>query len=130
MDLRSIANSVSDAVNPNMIVSVQRSTGYTSGAAYRQTPTYASPVSGPAQLQALDSVDLKQLDGLNIQGILRKIYLRGALAGVIRPNSTGGDLVTIAAPAPVMYRGTWLVVKVFEQWPLWASCAICLQEPS
>lgn len=129
MDLRSIANRVSNSVNPNMIVSVKASTGYTVGDGYKQIPTYATPVSGPAQLQALDSLELKKIEGLNIEGVLRSIHIRGALAGVIRPNSTGGDLVIIAAPAPVMYRGTWLVVKVFEQWPLWANCAICLQEP-
>lgn len=130
MDLRSLANGVSNTVNENMIVSVVASTGYTIGAGLKQVPSYAAPVSGPAQLQALDGTELRQLDNLNLQGVLRAIYIRGALAGVIRPNSKGGDLVTIAAPAPVMYRGTWLVVKVFEQWPLWARCAICLQEPA
>lgn len=129
MDLRSLANSVSSTVNPNLTVSVAASTGYTIGAGLKQVPGYAEPVSGPAQIQALNSVELKQLDGLNLQGVLQAIYLRGVLAGVIRPNATGGDLVTIAAPAPVQYRGTWLVVKVFEQWPLWAKCAINLQEP-
>jgi hypothetical protein len=130
MDLRSIANQVSDAVNPNLIVSVQASTGYTTGMGLRQVPTYAAPVTGPAQLQALDGSELKKLDGLNIQGVVRAIYLRGPLSAVIRPNGIGGDLVTIAAPAPAQYVGTWLVVKVLEAWPLWTKCAIYLQEPS
>lgn len=127
MDLRGLANNVSNAVNPNVIVSVIASTGATDGTAgngYKQTPTYAAPVIGPAQIQALDSVDLKQLDGLNLQGVLKAIYLRGALAGVVRPDSKGGDIVTVAAPAPAIYIGTWLVVKVFESWPLWTKCAI------
>lgn len=133
MDLRGLANSVSNAVNPNMIVTVAASTGSTVGTSdngYKQTPTYAAPVSGPAQLQALDGSDLKQIDGLNLQGVLRAIYLRGALAGVIRPNSQGGDIVTIAAPAPPQFIGTWLVVKVLETWPLWSKCVINLQVPS
>jgi hypothetical protein len=133
MDLRGIANSVTNAVNENMAVTVTASTGSTVGTSangYKQTPNYAAPVSGFAQLQALDGSDLKQIDGLNLQGVLRAIYLRGALAGVIRPNSKGGDIVTIAAPAPPMYVGTWLVVKVLEQWPLWAKCVINLQVPN
>lgn len=130
MDLRSLANSVSSVVNPNMIVSVQFSTGYTIGAGLKQVPSYADPVTGPAQLQALDGAELRQMDNLNLEGVLRAIYLRGPLAGVIRPESKGGDLVTIAAPAPVQFRGLWLVVKVFETWPLWTKCAICLQEPA
>lgn len=123
MDLRGIANSVSNAVNPNIIVSVKRSTGSTAGASangYKQVATYAAPVSGPAQLQALDNAELKQLDGLNLQGVLRAIYLRGALAGVIRAGSAGGDIVTFGGQ-------TWLVVRVFETWPLWTKAAINLQ---
>lgn len=127
MDLRGIANGVTTAVNPNQTVTVLRSTGFTTGAGAKQVPTYAAPVSGPGQIQALDADDIKQLDGLNIQGTIRAIYLRGTLAGVVRPNQTGGDLVTIAAPAPVALRGTWLVVKVLESWPDWTKAAIVLQ---
>src|SRR5258706_161401 len=122
MDLRSIANGVSSTVNANEIVTVLRSTGYTIGAGVKQVPTYAAPVSGPAQIQALDSDDLKQIENLNIQGSLRVIYLRGSLAGVVRPNQTGGDLVQ---------RGnqTWLVVKVLETWTTWTKAVIVLQMP-
>lgn len=128
MDLRTISNQVSNSVNGNMIVSVQRSNGSTVGAGYKQVPTYAAPVSGPAQIQALDSSELRQIEGLNLQGVIRGIYLRGALSAVIRPNSTGGDLVTIASPAPAQYVGTWLIVKVLETWPLWAKAVIQLQQ--
>ncbi len=120
MDLRSIANSVSSTINPNISVIVRRSTGFTIGTGRKQIPTYAADVTGPAQMQALDSKDLKQLDGLNIQGTIRALYLRGALAGVVRPDSTGGDLVLIGAE-------TWLVVKVLESWPTWTKAAISLQ---
>ena len=127
MDLRGIANGVTSTVNPNETVTVLRSTGFTTGAGAKQVPSYAAPVTGPGQIQALDADDIKQLDGLNIQGTIRAIYLRGPLAGVVRPNQTGGDLVTIAAPAPVALRGTWLVVKVLESWPDWTKAAVVLQ---
>ena len=122
MDLRGIANGVTTAVNPNETVTVLRSTGYTIGAGRRQVPSYAAPVSGPAQIQALDADDIKQLDGLNIQGTIRAIYLRGNLAGVIRPDGTGGDLVEVDGQ-------TWLVVKVLEGWPTWTKATIVLQMP-
>ena len=122
MDLRGIANGVSSTVNPNKTVTVRRSTGYTIGAGRKQVPGYADPVTGPAQIQALDANDIKQLDGLNIQGTVRAIYLRGVLAGVVRPDGTGGDLVEIGAE-------TWLVVKVLEGWPAWTKAAIVLQMP-
>ena len=120
MDLRGIANGVTTAVNPNKTVTVLRSTGYTIGAGRKQVPSYADPVSGPGQIQALDANDIKQLDGLNVQGTIRAIYLRGNLAGVIRPDGTGGDIVQIAGQ-------DWLVVKVLEGWPTWTKAAIVLQ---
>lgn len=120
MDLRGIANSVASTVNANKTVTVLRSTGYTIGAGRKQVPSYAAPVSGPGQIQALDANDIKQVEGLNIQGTLRAIYLRGSLAGVIRPDGTGGDIVQIDGQ-------DWLVVKVLEGWPTWTKAAICLQ---
>ena len=128
MDLRSIANTVTDTVNPNIAVTVLASTGYTIGAGLKQIPSYAAPVIGNAQVQALTFGDLRQLDGLNIQGTARAIYLRGELAGVIRPDSKGGDLVSIASPAPAALIGTWLVVKMLENWPIWSKACIVLQE--
>lgn len=129
MDLQGIVNAASDVVNPNFIVSVQPSTGSTqSTPGARRTPTYAAAVTGPAQIQALDGSDLRQMDGLNVQGVLKAIYLRGALAGVVRANGQGGDLVTIAAPAPAQFIGSWLVVKVLESWPLWTKAIIVLQQ--
>ena len=120
MDLRSLANGVSSIVNPNESVAIWRSTGFTVGAGGKQAPTYAAAVTGFAQIQALDGDTLRQVDSLNIQGVLRGIYLRGALAGVIRPAGTGGDLVKRGAE-------TWLVVKVLETWPDWTKAVIQLQ---
>ncbi len=120
MDLHGIANGVASTVNPNKTVTVLRSTGYTIGAGRKQVPAYADPMSGPGQVQALDGKDLQQLDGLNSQGTIRAIYLRGSLAGVIRPDGTGGDIVQ-------MDGQTWLVVKVLESWPTWTKAAIVLQ---
>ena len=122
MDLRGIANAASNTVNPNVTVTVLASTGATQagGPGTRRAPSYAAPVSGPAQIQELSSADLKQLDGLNIQSITQAIYLRGALAGVIRPESKGGDILKFNGQ-------TWLVAKVLESWPLWTKAAITLQ---
>ncbi len=124
MDLRGIANSVTSTINPNETVTVLRSTGFTVGAGLRQVPSYAAPINGPAQVQALDNDDLKQLDGMNIQGTIRAIYLRGTLAGVIRPDGTGGDLVKRNNGSE-----TWLVTKVLEFWPDWTKAVIVFQGP-
>ena len=123
MDLRGIANMVSDTVNPNISVTVQASTGNGIGPGLKQVPLYAAPVTGFAQVQALTASDLRHLDGLNIQGATRSIILRGELNAVVRTNSQGGDLVTFGGD-------TWLTVAVLEQWPLWTRAAITLQVPA
>lgn len=120
MDLRAIANNLSSQVNPNIPAVLFASTGYTKGAGQRQVPTYAAAQDVVIQLQALDSSDLNQLDGLNIQGQLRAVYIRGALNSVVRVSSEGGDKLVFAGQ-------TWLVTKVLETWPLWTKAAITLQ---
>lgn len=131
MDLRTIANAVSNCVNPNIIVRLQTSAGSTLGAAGRQQPQYNPAITGPAQIQALDNVDLKKIEGMNISGSVRAIYMKGNLAGVIRPDSKGGDLITVpAAPGvPALFVGLWLTAKVLESWPLWTKVVIVKQTP-
>jgi hypothetical protein len=121
MDLRGLANTVSDTVNPNISVTVLASTGYMIGPGLKQIPTYALPVTGFAQVQALTQADLRHLDGLNIQGATQSIIVRGTLDAVMRFNSKGGDLVSIG-------NQTWLTVAVLEQWSLWTRAAIQLQD--
>jgi len=131
VDLRTIANAVSNCVNPNIIVRLQTSAGSTLGAAGRQQPQYNPAITGPAQIQALDNVDLKKIEGMNISGSVRAIYMKGNLAGVIRPDSKGGDLITVpAAPGvPALFVGLWLTAKVLESWPLWTKVVIVKQTP-
>jgi hypothetical protein len=123
MDLHTIADGVANSINGNVIVSVWRSTGSTPGTSangYKPVPSYAAPVTGPAQVQAMDYSDLRQTEGLNLQGVIRAIYLRGILQGVIRAEGAGGDLV--------QFEGQdWLVVKILESWPTWTKACIVLQ---
>jgi hypothetical protein len=123
MDLRSISNAVTDCVNPNISVTVKASTGYAIGSGLKQVPSYAAPVTGFAQVQALTAADLRHLDGLNIQDATQSIILRGPLNAVVRAHSKGGDLVTIGTD-------TFLTVAVLEQWPLWTRAALVMQVPA
>lgn len=81
----------------------------------------------PAQVQALSSRDLRQIEGLNLQGTLRALYINGTLDGAVRPLLKGGDLVTLL-------DGTvWLVTVVPEPWNLtagWTKAIITLQNDS
>ena len=121
MNLRAIANQCSSVINPNIAITIRVSDGYTIGAGRKQEPSYLPDVEGYGQLQALDGDDLKQLEGLNIQGVVKALYITGQLAAVIRPDSKGGDIVMIDGK-------TWLVAKVLEGWANWTKAAIWLQE--
>lgn len=112
-------------MNPHTTALVQVSDGYETLPGGRQEPAYKTPYGIPAQVQALTFKDLHQLDGLNINGTKRAIYLRGRFDGVVRSLMKGGDLITVTAG---VHKGVWLVVLVLEQWPDWCKVAVTLQE--
>jgi hypothetical protein len=117
MDLHSIASQAIAAVNPMTWVTFRQSSGYSTDAAGKRTPTYLADQRILVQLQGLADKELRQMNALNIGGILSKVYAEGAIANVIRRNQTGGDLLIIGGV-------TWLTVHVLEQWPDWCSVAI------
>ncbi len=114
MNLHGIAGPIIAAVNPMIQGTLTASTGYTTSADGSQVPSYAAPVTAPMQVQALTYKDLQQIDGLNIQGEARAIYLYGDWNGVLRPDSKGGDLISFNGQQ-------WLVKQTLETWPDWCK---------
>ena len=126
VNLRGIANSVTRVVNPNVSANLLKSTGATTSASGKRTPTYnASTIV--VQAQALSYSDLQQLDGLNIQGVRRAIYANAQIMSIVRVQQQGGDLLVF--PDGTFPEGTtWLAAHVLERWPDWCKIAITLQE--
>lgn len=124
MNLHSIAVGLISAVNPQVLATVRVSTGYTVLPNRKQVPTYDTMTDVPAQVQALTFRDLQQLDGLNLNGTRRAIYLYGRFDGVVRSQVKGGDLVTLVDSPNA---GVWLVAQVLEQWSGWCKVAVTLQ---
>ena len=58
----------------------------------------------------MTSGDLRQVSGLNLNGELRAMYCNGSIEDVDRPQTLGGDLITLPDAS------VWLVVKVLENW--------------
>lgn len=119
MNLRGIANRATRTINPNVPGVFQISTGYTTLPSGKKSPSYNS-VDVEVQFQELSSTDLRQVDSLNIQGILRSAYLNGNFNGVNRPEQKGGDILIVDGQQ-------WLVVKVPELWPDWCRLIVNLQ---
>ena len=120
MNLHSIVSGAISAVNPPIEAMISQSIGATGNSDFSRTPIYAAPVPAPIQAQDLSTADLQQIDGLNLQAIYKKVYLNGAVAGMVRTAGTGGDMMTFSG-------FTWKVVKVAETWPDW-TCAIVIQQ--
>lgn len=106
-------------------MSIQVSTGNTTAADGKRVPTFAAPVVKSAQVQPLSYDDIKHLDGLNIQGTRRAIFINGRVDGLVRVSNKGGDLITIASG---VNAGVWLVAVVSEQWPDWCKALVTLQD--
>jgi hypothetical protein len=124
MNLHGIVSGLIGAVNPHVPATLLVSTGFTVDDDGKRIPTYAAPVTVTAQVQALTFRDIMQVDGLNLQGTRRAIYLYGEVDGLVRVSQRGGDLITLADGPNV---GVWLVAQVLEQWPDWCKVAATLQ---
>lgn len=122
MNLHQMVSGAIGSINPFIPAIMLQSTGYTTAADGSRTPTFDEiPVS--IQVQALSTDDLRQLDGLNIQGQKNGVYLSGNWNGVVRVGKQGGDLIQFGGQ-------TWLAVTVLENWPDWTKLAVVLQDGS
>lgn len=128
MNLHGIASPYVASVNPMVNVTVRISTGvYVTEEDGTRVPQYSEISDVPAQIQALQFTDIQKLDGLNLQGTRRKIYLSGKLDGLNRQEQKGGDLIIYPDGSQWPYGTKWLVAQVLEQWPDWVSVAVTQQ---
>lgn len=80
----------------------------------------------PGQIQPVGWRDIQMMEGLNLQGTRKKIWLYGRFDGLIRPNNKGGDIIT------AQNGDIYLVAMVAEQWDnnVWCSVFATLQDNS
>lgn len=119
MNLHQIVRGAITSVNPDVTGVLKVNSGFTTAPGGKRVQSYTD-VDVIVQMQSLSSTDLKQIDAVNIQGILRSAYLNGNFNGVNRPEQKGGDILMIGDER-------WLVVKVPELWPEWCRVIINLQ---
>lgn len=125
MNLHGIVAGKIARINPLQSVTAQLAAGgYTTNPDGSRTPIYQQPVMVSGQVQELTTRDLRQLEGLNIQGSQRAIYLTGEVDAVSRFARKGGDLLTLKDGS------VWLTTMVLEQWPDWVKVSVTLQDGS
>ncbi len=125
MNVFGMASSITSIVNARINANLKQSNGYIiDPTTKRQIPQYLNS-PGFIELQALDGSDLKQLDNIAQQGTMQAAYLYGTIAGIVRPDSKGGDVLEFNGES-------WLVTKVIESWDrggngAWTKVAITYQ---
>jgi hypothetical protein len=134
VNLHGIAGPIIAAVNPTVAATLKTSNGtYTTAGDGTLTPNYDS-ASIRAQVQALGWKDLQMLDGINLGGLRKAMYLFGDVEAVNRKAARGGDLIVFGSTAPAPLTNTvWLVAMQLEGWggsapDLWCKVAATLQQ--
>ena len=124
MNLFHAVSPLIQVIQPLTPAVLRRSAGYTIGPGRTQIPAYAPGEDVFIQVHALTEyshgVDLKQLDGLNVQGTARAVFIDGHILTASRPDGTGGDLLEFEGK-------TWLVIRILEPWGTWTRAAVTLQ---
>ena len=123
MNLNAVAFGLTRAVNPPAGAILWIGTGeYETAPDGTRTPKWAAKFPVLIDVQEATSHDLKQLDGLNIQGVTNVAYVNGTLDAVNRVRRKGGDMITLTGSGE-----NYLTVAVLEQWPEWCKVALTLQ---
>ena len=126
MNLRGIANKYIQVTNPNQEINWLQSNGYVTDNSGKRTPKTIT-LTVDAQVQALSATDLKHIDGLNITGVMRSVYMYGNAAGVVRVDQLGGDILVFPECSGGCNR-SWLITQVMETWPDWCHVIVTLQD--
>jgi len=126
MNLRAIANKYTQITNKNVQIQWKQSNGYITDDAGRRTPQTIT-LTVEAQIQALSASDLQHTDGLNINSVMRSVYLYGNAVGVVRVDQLGGDIL-VFPEIPGGCNRNWLVTQVNETWPDWCHVIVTLQD--
>ncbi|MDR1312001.1 MAG: hypothetical protein LBK01_09080 [Burkholderiaceae bacterium] len=126
MNLHNIVRGAITRVNPDIPVTLLRSTGYTVDANRKQIPQYET-LTGMAQVQGIDPRDLEHVNNMGIQGNLRTVYLYDNWYGMVRSGKRGGDIIRFPME-PGGEDCDWLVVTQKEIFPNWCSVIVWLQQ--
>lgn len=126
LNLHAMVRTLISTVNSDITAALKRNAGYTTNAAGKRVPAYET-TTGSIQVQALSNGDLKHMNDLNIQGIMRKVYMYGDWGGPVRADATGGDVLVF--PHRDNIAAEWKIVTVFEAWdgPGWSCVGVVLQ---
>lgn len=125
LNLHAMVRGAITTVNPDRPAALKRSLGYETLPSGKQVPKFET-LSGMVQVQGTNSSDLRHAEFLNIQGVLRSVYLFGNWYGVVRADQKGGDILSFCDFGETKPKD-WKVVSVLESWENWTKVLVCQQ---
>jgi hypothetical protein len=128
VNLRNLVSGAVSGINPPILATVKSSSGHTTSDDGSQVPAYTITQNVPIQVQALTGAEIRHTDNLNMQGVLRAVYLNGSANGIVRKYGEGGDVLIFSDPATPNDAGqAWLATAVLEAWSTWTKIVVTLQ---
>jgi len=132
LNLRAKVNGALQGVNADVLGWWYQSNGWvpsTSGDG-RQDPSYLAAQSVRLQVQPPSARDLRFAEYLELQGVIRTVFMYANPQGIVRVNQLGGDLLVFP-----QWHGqtndTWKVEQPEEQWDVgtrgWTKLLAVLQ---
>ena len=96
----------------------------------RLVPTYQPAVAVRLQVQPPSARDLRFADFLQMQGVIRTVFMYSNPQGIVRVNQRGGDLLMFPQWSGAN-NDAWLVEQPEQNWQVgtkgWSKLLTCLQ---
>ena len=115
LSLHAAVRQVIPAVNADVPGYWYRSKGSIKAPTGRQQPTFYDAVPVLCQVQPPSGRDLRFIDFLQLQGVIRTVWMFSDPQSIVRVNQTGNDLLLFPqwAGAP---NDVWMVQQMSESW--------------
>lgn len=128
INLRGIANTAIQGINPNREITLRTGTYEIDPATLLQVPVYTDTIL-QGNVQSLTSDDLAHITALNLEGTVKAVYLYGNISGVVRASGqSSSELLFTDNIGGVVGVWTWNVFKVAEAWTNWCKVFVVLQD--
>lgn len=113
LNLHATVRGAIQSVNPDVSGWWYRSAGSVANPDGRQVPAFQAAVSVMLQVQPPSARDLRFMEYMQMQGVIRTVYMFSNPEGIVRVNQTGNDLLLFPQWAGGV-NDTWLVERPDE----------------
>lgn len=115
LNLHAVTRAVIPAINPDISGWWYRSKGSVQDDTGRQVAAFQPAVSVQLQVQPPSARDIRFAEFMQLQGVIRTVWMFSNPQGIVRVNQTGNDLLLFPQWAGTL-NDAWLVAQPDESW--------------